>query len=101
MAIIINLDEVNFLCGKETIKELKTKVYFEEDKLEFKGKDKNVELIESEGVHLLARLELVGAWKNDEALYHVKKEYDVSSDGAVKKIHKILNYKSKEQIYYA
>ena len=55
----------------ETIKEWKIKVYFEEDKLKFKGKDKNVELIESEGGHLLARLELVGTWKNDEALYLV------------------------------
>ena len=74
---------------------------FEDDKLEFKGKDKNVELTESEGGHLLARLELVGTWKDDEALYLVEKEDDVSSDGAVKKIHKILNHKSKEQMYYA
>ena len=29
-----------------------------------------------------------------------KKENDVSSDGGVKKIHKIFNHKSKEQMYY-
>ena len=34
-------------------------------------------------------------------IYLVEKEVDVSSDGAVKKIHKILNHKSKEQMYYA
>ena len=36
VANVINLDEVNFLCGKETIKEWKTKVDFGEDKLELK-----------------------------------------------------------------
>ena len=52
-------DEVNFLCGKETIKEWKTKDDLEEDKLEFKGQDKNVELMESEGGNHLAKLQLV------------------------------------------
>ena len=36
------------MCGKETIKEWRTKVDFEDDRLEFKGKDKNIELAESE-----------------------------------------------------
>ena len=44
---VINSDEVNFLCGKETIKDCKTNVDFENDKLDLKGKDKNVELNES------------------------------------------------------
>ena len=74
VANIKNSEEVNLLCGKESIKDWKTKVDFEEDKLELKGKDKNVKLIESEGGHLLARLELVGTWKNDEALYLVEKK---------------------------
>ena len=100
VASVIDSEEVNFLCGKETIKKWKTKVDFEEYKQEFKAKDNNVELIESEGGHLLARLELVGTWKNDKAFYLVEKD-DVSSDGAVKKIYKILNLKSKEQMYYA
>ena len=49
----------------------------------------------------MAKLELVGTWKDDDAVYLVEKEVDVSSDGAVKKINKILNHKSKEQVYYA
>ena len=49
VAKVKDLDEVNFLCGKESIKEGRTKVDFEVDRLEFKGKDKNVELAESEG----------------------------------------------------
>ena len=49
----------------------------------------------------MAKLELVGTWKNDEALYLVEKEGDIISDGAVKKIHKKLNHKSKEQMYHA
>ena len=58
-------------------------------------------MAESEGDHLIAKLELVGTWKEDDVVYLVEKEVDVSSDGAVKKIHKILNHKSKEQMYYA
>ena len=34
-------------------------------------------------------------------MYLLEVEDDVSSDGAVKKIHKILNHKSKERMYYA
>ena len=33
-------------------------------------------------------------------MYLIEKEDDASSDGADMKIHKILNHKSKEQIYY-
>ena len=33
-------------------------------------------------------------------MFLVKNEKDVSSEGAVKKIHKILNHKSKEKMYY-
>ena len=101
VANIINSDEVNFLCGKETIKNWKTKVDFEEDKLEFKEQEKSVRLMKSEGGQHLAKLELVGTWMDDEAVYLVKNEEDVSGDKAVRKIHKILNHKSKEQMYYA
>ena len=38
---------------------------------------------------------------NDEAVYLVENEEDVSTENAVRKIHKILNHKSKEQMYYA
>ena len=39
VANVIYSEEVNFLCGKETIKEWKTNVYFEDDKIEFKEQE--------------------------------------------------------------
>ena len=92
---------VNFLCGKETIKKWKTKVDFEDYKLEFKDQEKNMNLADSEGGHHLVKLELVGTWKDVEAVFLVKNEEDVTGENAVKKIYKILNHKSKEQLYYA
>ena len=100
-AYIIDADRVNFLLGRETIKEWKLRIDHEEDKLEFKEKGKKVELIESKGGHLIAQLELVGKWKDKDAIYLVEKEDEVKSDKAIKKIHKILNHKSKEQMQYA
>ena len=44
---------------------------------------------------------MVGTWKDDEAIFLVKNEEDVTGENVVKKIHKILNHKSKEQMYYA
>ena len=44
-ANVIDSDEVNFLCGKETLKEWKTALDFEEDKLSFKEKGKEINLI--------------------------------------------------------
>ena len=55
----------------------------------------------SEGGHLLAKLELVVRCNNDDAVFLVKMEKDVTSFKAVKKIHKVLNQKKKEQMYYA
>ena len=91
-ANVIQLDDVKFLCRMETIKEWRTKVDFEDDRLKFKDKGKNVEIAESEGDHLMAKLELMGTWKKNDAIYLVEREIDVSSDGAVKKLHKILNH---------
>ena len=79
VANLINLDEVNFLCGKETNKGWKTKVDMKEHKLEFRDQDKVVELWESEGCHKLAKLEEVGNWFDDESVYLVEKEEDVVS----------------------
>ena len=56
---IIDAERVNLLLGREKIKDQKLRIDHEEDKLEFKGKDRNVKLIESKGGHLLAQLELV------------------------------------------
>ena len=49
-----------------------------------------------EGGNHLVKLELVGTWKNDEAVFLVKNEEDVNREAAVNKIHKILKHKSKE-----
>ena len=83
------------------IKEWKLRIDHEGDKLEFKEKDKKVRLIESKGGHLIAQLELVGKWEDKDAIYLVEKEDEVKSDKAIKKIHKTLNHKSKEQMIYA
>ena len=100
-ANIIDSDEVTFLCGKKTLKELKTTLDFSEDRLEFKEKGKSVNLKMSEGGHMIAKLEIVGEWKNEDVIYLVKSEKDVSSRNAVTRIHKILNHKKKDQMYFA
>ena len=69
--------------------------------MEFKAKGKNVKLIESKGGHLLAQLELVGKWEDEDAVHLVEKEEDVINLKAIRKIHKVLNHKSKEQMNYA
>ena len=79
--------------------EWKTVLDFAEQKLGFKEQEKNVVLVK--GSHLLAKLELVGRWKDKDAVFLVEKEKDVQSFKTVQKIHKILNHKQKEQMYYA
>ena len=100
-AYILDADRVNFLLGRETIKDWKLRKDHEEDKLELKEKDKNVKLTESKGEHLLAQLDLVGKWEYKDAIYLVDNKDEVNSDKAIQKIHKILNPKSKEQMNYA
>ena len=59
-------------------------------------------LIESDGGHQLATLVMVGRWDDNEAVYIVQEEEDsVSNENAIRKVHKILNHKSKGQMYYA
>ena len=72
---------------------------FMEQRLGFKEQEKSVVLVK--GSHLLAKLELVGRWKDKEAVFLVEKEKDAQSLKAVQRIHKILNHKQKEQMYYA
>ena len=69
-ANIIESDKVNFLCGKETLKEWKTSLDFAEDKLKFKEVDKEIDLIK--GSHMLVKLELVGKWQDEDAVFLVK-----------------------------
>ena len=71
------------------------------DRIVFKEKGMKVETVESKGGHSVVNLELVGKWEDSDAIYLVEKEDDVKSDQAIKKIHKTLNHKSKEQMMYA
>ena len=38
---------------------------------------------------------------NDDTIHLVQNEEDVTGENTVRKIHKILNHNSKEQMYYA
>ena len=49
---------------------------------------------------MLVKLELVGKWKNEDAVFLVKGEKDLKSEEAVTKIHKVLNHKKKEQMLF-
>ena len=71
------------------------------DRIVFKKKEKRVETQESAGGHILVNLELVGKWEDSEAILLVEKEEDTKSDNAIRRIHKNLNLKSKEQMIYA
>ena len=96
---IIDADS-EFLSGKRNNKGIEIDDRSWKDKQEFKEKDKKVKLIESKGWHLIAQLELVGKWKDKDAIYLVENEDEVNSDKALWMIHKILNHKSKEQMHY-
>ena len=50
---------------------------------------------------MLVKLKLVGTWKEEDTVFMVEKEDNVKTLKAVKKIHKNLNHKSKEQMMYA
>ena len=55
---MIDSNNVNFLYSKETLKEWKRVLDFEDSKLVFKEKNKEIHLIK--GSHFLVKLELVG-----------------------------------------
>ncbi len=50
---------------------------------------------------MIAQLELVGKWKDKDAIYMVEEEGEVNSEKLIQRVHKILNHKSKEQMHYA
>ena len=88
-ANVINSEEVNFLCGRETTKGWKKKVDMKDDKLEFKEQDKIVKTEESEGGHQLVKLEKVANDFDEETVNFLKEEDDaVVSESVVRKIHK-------------
>merc|ERR1712105_220626 len=72
---------------------------FAERQLGFKEENKTVNLIKAS--HLVIKLELVGKWKDEDAVFLVQEEEDIKTLKAVTKIHKVLNHKSKEQMLYA
>ena len=78
IAYMINAERVNFLLGKESIKELDIMVDVPGDRIVFKEKKKKVETKESTGGHILVNLELVGKWEDSEAILLVEKD-DVKS----------------------
>ena len=100
-ANIIESNEVNFLCGEETLVDWKTILDFAERKLGFKEENKTVDLIKTS--HLIIKLELVGRWRDEDAVFLVKEqeENDLKTLQAVTKIHKVLNHKQKEHMLYA
>merc|ERR1711984_33400 len=98
-ANVIESDEVSFLCGEATLKAWKTMLDFEHEKLAFKDVNKMVQLTRQS--HLVVKLQLVGTWNEDEAVFLVQQEKDIKSSTAVKAIHRKLNHKSKEQMLYA
>ena len=71
---IIDAERVNFLLGRETIKELDMMIDVPDDKIVFKEKGMKVGTVESKGGHSVVNLELVGKWKDSDAIYLVEKE---------------------------
>ena len=100
-AYIIDAERVNFLLGRESIKELVMMLVLSGDIIVFKKKGMKVETVESKGGHSVVDLEFVGKWEDSDAIYLLEKEDDVRSDQAIKNIYKTLNHKSKEQIISA
>merc|ERR1712090_34556 len=99
-ANLIQSNKVNFLCGEETLRDWRTVLDFEESKLGFKDPQfKKVDLIKKS--HLVVKLELVGKWQEDEAVFIVREEKDITNINAIKKIHRKLNHRSKEQMFNA
>ena len=83
-------------------KRMEIKVDMKENKLEFKEQGKIVKLKESEGGHQLVNLEKVGNDFDEEEVNFLREEVDADvSESVIRKIHKILNHKSKEQMNYA
>merc|ERR1712105_546205 len=72
---------------------------FAERQLGFKEENKTVNLIKAS--HLVIKLELVGKWKDEDAVFLVQEEEDIKTLKAVTKIHKVLNHKKKDQMLYA
>ena len=81
---------------------MENKTRYGRNKLEFKEQGKVVKLKESEGGPQLVNLEKVGNDFDVEDVNFLSEEvYADVSESVIRKIHKILNHKSKEQMNYA
>ena len=76
-AHMIDSNDVNFLCGKDTMKEWKTVL------------------------DLSVKLELVGRLNDKNAMFLVEEEEYLSYVKAVTKINNVLNNKGREQMFFA
>ena len=72
-AYIIDAERVNFLLGRESIKELDMMLDLPRDRMIFEGKGKKVKTAESKEGHSVVNLELVGKWEDSDAIYLVEK----------------------------
>ena len=71
-AHVIESDEVNFLCGEETLQKWRTVLDFEDKKIRFKGIEKRVK-IDKQG-HLVVKLQRGETRKEDETVFLVAEE---------------------------
>ena len=94
-AYMIDADRVNFLLGKETMKEWKLKIDQEEDILVFKGK--KVRLSTNREENLIAYLEMVGKWEDKDEIDLVEKEDEVKNDDKINSVIQQENDKGKIQ----
>ena len=73
IAYIIDAERLNFLLGKESIKDLNIMIDVPSERIVFKQKEKKVKTKESAGGHILVNLELVGKWEDSEAILFCRK----------------------------
>ena len=79
-AHVIESDEVDFLCGEETLQGWRAVLDFEEKKIRFKGIERMVK-VEKQS-HLVIKLHLGDTWQEDEEVLLVteEKEQDAKDD---------------------
>ena len=94
-AEMIGADRVNFLLGKETMREWELEIDHEEDVLVFK--DKKVRLRTNREENLIATLEMVGKWEEKDTIDLVEKEDVVKSDDKINRVIEQENEKEKIQ----
>ena len=69
--------------------------------MELKRENRKVNLEISAGGHNSIRLENIGQWREEDSIYYITKEKDISSIHAIKMIHTQLNHKKAEEMQFA